>query len=119
MVYMFLAPGFEEVEAMFPLDLLRRAGVEVTTVGIGGKTVTGSHGITVAVDIPDRKFRLFALEHDIDAVIHFAGFKAVGESVAKPVMYYRNNLDTALTLLEAMKAHGCKRFIFSSSATSL
>ena len=51
------------------------------------------------------------------AVIHFAGFKAVGESVAKPLKYYRNNLDTTLTLLECMAEAGCKAFIFSSSAT--
>lgn len=55
--------------------------------------------------------------HDISAVMHFAGFKAVGESVEKPTAYYRNNLDTVLTLLEAMDRHGCKTFIFSSSAT--
>jgi len=53
----------------------------------------------------------------IDAVIHFAGFKAVGESVSKPLMYYRNNIDTALTVLELMEKHSVKRFIFSSSAT--
>lgn len=51
------------------------------------------------------------------AVMHFAGFKAVGESVAKPLMYYRNNLDTTLTLLEVMAEFGVKPFIFSSSAT--
>ncbi len=51
------------------------------------------------------------------AVIHFAGFKAVGESVAKPLKYYRNNLDTTLTLLECMAKAGTKAFIFSSSAT--
>lgn len=56
-------------------------------------------------------------ENKIDAVIHFAGLKAVGESVAKPVMYYRNNIDSTLTLLENMKKHGVNRFIFSSSAT--
>ncbi|MBR0127851.1 MAG: UDP-glucose 4-epimerase GalE [Firmicutes bacterium] len=55
--------------------------------------------------------------HEIDAVIHFAGYKAVGESVVRPLAYYRNNLDTALTLLETMQRHGCKSFIFSSSAT--
>lgn len=55
--------------------------------------------------------------HEFDAVIHFAGYKAVGESVEKPVDYYRNNIDTALTLLETMKEHGCMRIIFSSSAT--
>ena len=56
-------------------------------------------------------------ENKIDAVIHFAGLKAVGESVAKPLLYYRNNIDSTLTLLEAMKKHGVNNFIFSSSAT--
>ena len=56
-------------------------------------------------------------ENAIDAVIHFAAYKAVGESVAKPLEYYRNNLDCTLTVCEAMKRHGVKRFIFSSSAT--
>lgn len=56
-------------------------------------------------------------ENKIDAVIHFAGFKAVGESVLKPLMYYRNNLDSTLTLLEVMKEFGCKKIAFSSSAT--
>jgi UDP-glucose 4-epimerase len=51
------------------------------------------------------------------AVMHFAGYKAVGESVAKPLMYYRNNLDSTLTLLECMAEHNVKPFIFSSSAT--
>ena len=54
---------------------------------------------------------------NIDAVIHFAGYKAVGESVEKPLMYYRNNLDAALTLLELMQEYNVKKFIFSSSAT--
>ena len=53
----------------------------------------------------------------IDAVIHFAAFKAVGESVRKPLQYYRNNLDSTLTLLEVMEEYGCRKFIFSSSAT--
>ena len=60
--------------------------------------------------------RIFA-ENEIDAVIHFAAYKAVGESVAKPLAYYRNNLDCTLTVCEAMKKNGVKRFIFSSSAT--
>ncbi len=53
----------------------------------------------------------------IDAVIHFAGYKAVGESVREPLKYYRNNLDSTLTLLEVMKKENCHNFVFSSSAT--
>ena len=56
-------------------------------------------------------------ENSFDAVIHFAGLKAVGESVSQPLRYYRNNLDSTLTLCEVMAAHGCKRLVFSSSAT--
>ena len=55
--------------------------------------------------------------HPIDAVIHFAGFKAVGESCTLPLRYYRNNLDSTLTLLEVMEEFGCRRIVFSSSAT--
>ena len=60
--------------------------------------------------------KIFA-ENKLDAVIHFAGLKAVGESCAKPVEYYRNNIDSTLTLLETMKKYGVNNFIFSSSAT--
>lgn len=56
-------------------------------------------------------------EHQIDAVIHFAGLKAVGESVAMPLEYYRNNLDSTMVLCEVMRQAGCKRLVFSSSAT--
>jgi UDP-glucose 4-epimerase len=59
---------------------------------------------------------LFAAQH-FDAVIHFAGLKAVGESVAEPLRYYRNNLDATFTLLEAMGRHGVEALVFSSSAT--
>ena len=60
---------------------------------------------------------LFAKYPDIDSVIHFAGLKAVGESVAKPLEYYSNNLISTLYLLQAMRRHGVKNFVFSSSAT--
>jgi len=56
-------------------------------------------------------------DYDIDGVVHFAGFKAVGESVEKPLMYYRDNLDSAMTLIEAMTRHGVKKLVFSSTAT--
>lgn len=56
-------------------------------------------------------------ENKIDAVIHFAGYKAVGESVKKPIMYYRNNIDSTLSLIEIMNEFNCKKIVFSSSAT--
>ena len=56
-------------------------------------------------------------DNDIDWVIHFAGLKAVGESCAKPIEYYDNNLNGTLVLLQVMKKHGCKKIVFSSSAT--
>ena len=56
-------------------------------------------------------------EQKIDVVIHFAGYKAVGESVKLPIKYYRNNLDSTLSLLEVMNSHNCKNIVFSSSAT--
>lgn len=55
--------------------------------------------------------------HPIEAVVHFAGLKAVGESVAQPLMYYENNVHGSLTLLQAMAESGIKQFVFSSSAT--
>ena len=56
-------------------------------------------------------------ENNVDGVIHFAGLKAVGESVKKPLMYYQNNLDSTLTLLNSMNEHNVKNLVFSSSAT--
>ena len=80
--------------------------------------ITGKRPLFYEGDVADHAFleKVFC-DNDIDAVIHFAGFKAVGESVEKPIEYYRNNLDTTLTLLEVMRKHGCKDLIFSSSAT--
>ena len=66
---------------------------------------------------PDEVEALFTQYPDIDAVIHFAGLKAVGESVQKPLEYYTNNLVNSLVLLNAMRRHGVKNFVFSSSAT--
>ena len=64
----------------------------------------------------DALARLFS-EQEIDAVVHFAGLKAVGESVAKPLEYYENNLNGTFVLLDAMRKAGCKTIVFSSSAT--
>ena len=80
--------------------------------------ITGKKIKFYEIDICDKKkmSEVFKKEKP-DAVIHFAGYKAVGESVAKPLMYYRNNLDSTLTLLELMKEYDCKKIVFSSSAT--
>lgn len=80
--------------------------------------ITGKAPAFYPIDVADKPaLRALFAERDIAAVIHFAGFKAVGESVQKPVAYYRNNLDSTLTLLEVMQEFSCKRLIFSSSAT--
>ncbi|MBO5200516.1 MAG: UDP-glucose 4-epimerase GalE [Clostridia bacterium] len=69
-------------------------------------------------DVRDREaLRRIFRENDIQAVIHFAGLKAVGESVRKPIEYYDNNLISTLVLLEVMREFDCKRIVFSSSAT--
>ena len=60
---------------------------------------------------------VFAEHPDIDAVVHFAGLKAVGESVAKPLLYYTNNIVNTLMILNEMRRYGVKNFVFSSSAT--
>ena len=80
--------------------------------------ITGRRPVFCQTDVSDKAAleKIFR-DQDIDTAIHFAGFKAVGESVEKPLEYYRNNLGTTLTLLEVMKEYGCKRIIFSSYAT--
>ena len=80
--------------------------------------ITGKSVKLYELDIKDNaKLAEVFKENKIDAVIHFAGLKAVGESVQKPIMYYRNNIDTTLALLETMEQFGVKNIIFSSSAT--
>lgn len=82
------------------------------------KELTGKDFKFYECDIRDREGldKVFA-ENKIDAVIHFAGLKAVGESCAKPLEYYENNIGGTVTLCEAMRDAGCKKIVFSSSAT--
>lgn len=83
------------------------------------KQITGKNLTFYQADITDAKamHSIFEKEADAFCVIHFAGLKAVGESVAKPLAYYQNNIAGTLTLCEAMRSHGVKNIIFSSSAT--
>ena len=82
------------------------------------EAITGKRLVVCELDVSNFAGvdKLF-FENKPDAVIHLAGFKAVGESVSMPLKYYRNNLDCTLTLLEAMESHGVGQLIFSSSAT--
>ena len=82
------------------------------------KKITGKDFPFYKIDIRDRRAmrELFSAEH-IDAVIHFAGYKAVGESVQQPIMYYDNNLYGFIVLAETMAQFGVKKLVFSSSAT--
>ena len=82
------------------------------------KEITGKDFKFYEADLLDRAAvsRIFE-ENKIDSVIHFAGLKAVGESVAKPIEYYHNNITGTLILCNEMRKHGCKTIVFSSSAT--
>jgi UDP-glucose 4-epimerase len=97
------------------LDNLSNSKIEaVRRVGeLGGRSP-----VFYEADLNDRAAldKIFT-EHRIDAVIHFAGLKAVGESVQEPLLYYRNNISGTVTLCEAMQAAGVRRMVFSSSAT--
>jgi len=80
--------------------------------------ITGKKVISYDADVKDNvAINIIMQQNKIDCVIHFAGLKAVGESVQKPIEYYRNNIDTTLTLLECMRENGVHNFVFSSSAT--
>lgn len=82
------------------------------------ETITGTKPKFYKTDLLDREgLETIFRENEIDAVIHFAGYKAVGESVAKPLLYYENNIAGSINLYQVMAAHGVKRLVFSSSAT--
>ena len=82
------------------------------------EALTGKQVPAYALDVLDGQALLAVMQrHPVDCVIHFAGRKAVGESVQKPLAYYRNNIDSTLTLLECMHELGVHNIVFSSSAT--
>ena len=107
-----LEAGYDVVVADNLINASREALRRVEE--ITGKTVP-----FVKADLCDRKATeaLFDAHPDIEAVIHFAALKAVGESVRKPLEYYTNNLTNTLTVLNVMREHGVRNFVFSSSAT--
>ena len=95
MVYLFLANGFEEIEALCPLDLLRRVGVEVTVVGVGSDKIMGAHGITVSADVPEEFYR----DSNPEMIILPGGMPGT------------KNLDASKTVhsaIRAAKAHGAR-----------
>lgn len=107
---------------------LQRAGHQVIiadnlcnarpTVADTLEQLSGVRPVFYPVDVCDRAaLQEIFRAHSVDAVIHFAGLKAVGESCRIPLAYYRNNLDSTLSLLETMAEFGCTRLVFSSSAT--
>ena len=108
--------------------LLRDAGYDVVVVDNHDNSspealrrvreITGKDLVEYDIDIRDEAALTEVFKkHKIDAVIHFAGYKAVGESVQQPLKYYDNNIGGAVTLCRVMAENGCKRMVFSSSAT--
>ena len=100
---------------VFVVDNLSNSSVEsIRRV----REITGKEVVFYDADVRDKTaMDLIFSQHKIDWVIHFAGLKAVGESCRMPVEYYDNNLNGTLVLLSVMRAHGCKKIVFSSSAT--
>jgi UDP-glucose 4-epimerase len=105
----------ENDEDLIILDNLENSKIEVLD---SIKKITGKIPLFYKTDLLDSEGieKIFE-ENKIDCVIHFAGLKAVGESVAEPLKYFNNNIVGTIKLLKSMKNHGCKKIIFSSSAT--
>lgn len=105
----------EDGHEVIVIDNLYNSDIEIKNriEEITGKTIKVYTDDLLDKDVIEKIFN----ENEIDGVIHFAGYKAVGESVKKPLMYYHNNLFSTVNLLEVMKEHDVKKFLFSSSAT--
>ena len=109
----------ELIEEGFPVVIADNLSNSDLTVLDGIEKITGVRPAFEELDIcdPEKLARLFDTNREIGAIIHFAAFKAVGESVEKPLMYYRNNLVSLMNLLEVMKAGKAGNLVFSSSCT--
>lgn len=102
MIYLFLAEGFEEIEALATVDVLRRAGLPATTVGVGGRQITGSHAIPVTADMEDRNLTDFS---DMEAVILPGGLPGTNHLAASDTV--KNALDFAAEHREVLIAAIC------------
>lgn len=105
--------GYEEIVIV---DDLRNASIEVLDRIKMIVPQVQIHFYKVDINDEEGLEKVFST-HQIDTVVHFAGLKAVGESVREPLLYYQNNISGTLVLLKVMARHGCKEIIFSSSAT--
>lgn len=108
----------ELLDAGYDIIVLDNYGNSVPEALNRVKGITKKGFKTYEVDLLDREqVEMIFRENQIDAVIHFAGLKAVGESVAQPLRYYQNNITGTLILVETMQKYGAKKLVFSSSAT--
>ena len=102
MIYVFLANGFEEVEALAPVDMLRRAKLDVTTVGVTGKTVTGSHGIPLTADITAEELNIGA---DMEMIVLPGGMPGTLNEEASPAVQAAINYCTAICAAPSILGH--------------
>lgn len=117
MIYVFLAEGFEECEALAPVDILRRGGLEVKTVGVGSKTVVGSHGIPVVADITESE----VLTENLQAVVLPGGLPGTlnlekSDTVQKMLDYARANSAFICAICAAPSILGHKGFLEGKKA---
>ncbi len=120
MIYCFLANGFEELEAIAPIDLLRRAGLTVKTVGVGGKVITGSHGIPITTDLTANEIML---DETLEAVILPGGMPGTtnleaSDVVQKALDFAKANDKYLCAICAAPSVLGHKGFLDGKEATA-
>lgn len=120
MIYCFLAEGFEELEAIAPIDLVKRAGVEVKTVGVGSDTITGSHGITFKTDLTDSDI---VLSDELSGIILPGGMPGTinlenNENVQKAIDYCSDNEKLICAICAAPSVLGHKNLLDGKEAIS-
>ncbi|MDE5917506.1 MAG: DJ-1/PfpI family protein, partial [Oscillospiraceae bacterium] len=119
MIYVFLAEGFEEIEAITPIDMLRRCELDVVTVGIGSKNITGSHGITVSTDIEESNI---ILDDNIEMIILPGGMPGTlnleaSDYVQKAIDYCADKNKYIAAICAAPSILGHKNLLHGKNAT--